>query len=277
MNWIWNPATHIQLCKLALTKMSSFFNELISVYPEYFELGIIAPDKLFCDTTNHYYNCTPNPSGYHYGSVVKKIIKEIELIENMIENRDSLIYHPNCSYYLKHILDNPVKILAFEFGVISHYIADLHQPFHTDGKYRFDYEEVPHRIYEADVRKHFGELQLDVGKRRYRISNLEDYLYNTIYKINKSYDPLINYYFLTPNKVKADRWEKAKSKTEKFLSEAAKCIANIWFPFESHLKVYKKQLKNIYLMQELNKAVDLDGSYYLKIYNSGTMSIRRRK
>lgn len=277
MNWIWNPATHIQLCKLALTKMSPIFNELISVYPEYFELGIIAPDKLFCDTTNHYYNCTPNPSGYHYGSVVKKIIKETELIKNMIENRDSLIYHPNCSYYLKHILDNPVKILVFELGVISHYIADLHQPFHTDGKYRFDYEEVPHRIYEADVRKHFSELQLDVGKRRYNIPNLEKYLYNTIYKINKSYDPLINYYFLTPNKVKADRWEKAKSKTEKFLSEAAKCIANIWFPFESHLKVYKNQLKNIYLMQELNQKIELDGNYLLKIYNSGTMSIRRRK
>jgi len=52
--------------------MSPFFNELINVYPEYFELGIIAPDKLFCDTTNHYYNCTPSPSGYHYGSVGKK-------------------------------------------------------------------------------------------------------------------------------------------------------------------------------------------------------------
>lgn len=277
MNWIWTPATHIQLCKLALTKMSPFFNELINVYPEYFELGIIAPDKLFCDTTNHYYNCTPNRSGYHYGSVVKKIIKETKLIENMIENRDSLIYHPNCSYYLKHILDNPVKILVFELGVISHYIADLHQPFHTDGKYRFAYEEVPHKIYEADVRKHFSELQLDVGKRRYHIPNLEDYLYNTIYKINKSYDLLIDYYFLTPNKVNADRWEKAKSKTEKFLSEAAKCIANIWFPFESHLKVYKNQLKNIYLMQELNQKIELDGNYLLKIYNSGTMSIRRRK
>jgi len=277
MNWIWSPTTHIQLCKLALSKMSPFFNELISVYPEYFELGIIAPDRLFCDTTNHYYNCTPSPSGYHYGCVLKKILKEIELIENMIENRDSLIYHPNCSYYLKHILDNPLKILIFEMGVISHYIADLHQPFHTDGKYRFGYEEVPHKIYEADVRKHFGELQLDVGKRRYHIPNLGNYLYETIYRINKSYDTLIDYYFLTPNKVKADRWEKAESKTEKFLSSAAKCIANIWFPFESQFKVYKKLLKNIYIMQEVDKALTHDGNYSLKIYNSGTMSIRRKK
>ncbi len=277
MNWIWNPATHIQLCKLALSKMSPFFNELINVYPQYFELGIIAPDKLFCDTTNHYYNCTPSPSGYHYGSVVKKIINEVNLIEEMIHNYNSLIYHPNCDHYIAHILDNPVKILVFELGVISHYVADLHQPFHTDGKYRFEYEEVPHRIYEADVRKHFAELRIEVGKRRSRIPNLEEYLYATIYRINKSYDQLIDCYFLTPNKVKADRWEKAISKTEKFLSEAAKCIANIWFIFELDLKVYKKQLKNIYLMQQLDKAIERDGIYRLKVYDSGTMSIRRRK
>ena len=247
------------------------------MYPQYFELGIIAPDKLFCDTTNHYYNCTPSPSGYHYGSVVKKIINEVNLIEEMIHNYNSLIYHPNCDHYIAHILDNPVKILVFELGVISHYVADLHQPFHTDGKYRFEYEEVPHRIYEADVRKHFAELRIEVGKRRSRIPNLEEYLYATIYRINKSYDQLIDCYFLTPNKVKADRWEKAISKTEKFLSEAAKCIANIWFIFELDLKVYKKQLKNIYLMQQLDKAIERDGIYRLKVYDSGTMSIRRRK
>ena len=257
--------------------MSPFFNELINVYPEYFELGIIAPDKLFCDTTNHYYNCTPSPSGYHYGSVVKKIIKETVLIQEMIKNHDSLVYHPKCNSYLAHILDNPIKTLVFELGVISHYIADLHQPFHTDGKYRFEYEEVPHRIYEADVRKHFSELHLDIGKRRYHIRNLEEYFYDTIYRINKSYEPLINCYFLTPNKVKADRWEKARSKTEKFLSEAAKCIANIWFSFESYLKVYNKQLKNIYLIQELDKVIELDGSYHLIKYSSGTVSIRRKK
>ena len=277
MNWIWNPATHIQLCKLALSKMSSIFNELINVYPQYFELGIIAPDKLFCDTTNHYYNCTPSPSGYHYGSVVKKIIKETDLIREMINNHNSLVYHPNCAPYIVHILDNPIKTLVFELGVISHYVADLHQPFHTDGKYRFEFEEVPHRIYEADVRKHFDELQIDVGRRRYRILDMENYLYKTIYRINKSYDQLINNYFLTPNKVKADRWDKAILKTEKFLSEAAKCIANIWFSFESDLKVYKRQLKNIYMLQELDRNIDLDCAYNLKLYSSGTMSIRRKK
>ncbi|HHE40707.1 MAG TPA: hypothetical protein ENL10_04315 [Candidatus Cloacimonetes bacterium] len=257
--------------------MSPFFNELINVYPEYFELGIIAPDKLFCDTTNHYYNCTPSPSGYHYGSVVKKIIKETDLIREMIKNHNSPVYHPNCDPYIAQILDNPIKILVFELGVISHYVADLHQPFHTDGKYRFEYEEVPHRIYEADVRKHFAELHLDVGKRRTRIKNLEKYLFDTIYRINKYYDQLISDYFLTPKKVKADRWQQARAKTEKFLAEAAKCIANIWFIFEKNIKVYKTQLRNLKILHEVHTAFDLERNHSLNIYDSGTISIRRKK
>jgi len=249
---------------------------MINTYPEYFELGILAPDKLFCDTTNHYYNCTPNSSGYHYGRVVEKIQKEIELIHHITDNATSLVYHPKCDPYLKHILDNPLKIIVFELGVISHYIADLHQPFHTDGKYRFEYEEVPHKIYEADVRKHFQELQINVGKRRYRIKNVNEYLYNRIYTINRYYDTLIDYYFLNPKKVKPDRWEKANHISEKFLSMAVKCVANIWFLFEDELMIYKKLLKNIKLLQLLQNNIDFDKAYYLKVYLSGTMSIRSK-
>ncbi|MBN2018294.1 MAG: zinc dependent phospholipase C family protein [Candidatus Cloacimonetes bacterium] len=277
MNWIWNPATHIQLCKHALNKMSEPFNKIISIYPEYFELGIIAPDKLFCDSTNHYYNCTPSAAGYHYGSVVKKIIKETELINHMIDNHDKLVYHPNCASYIQNILDNPVKALVFELGVISHYVADLHQPFHTDGKYRFELEEVPHKIYEADVRKNFNKIILNIGKRRYPVKDMERYLYDKIYNINKYYDSLINCYFLTPNKVKPDRWKKAKTTTEKFLSEAAKCIANVWYPFEKKIHVYKSHIKNLALLHEIKGLFESDRMYHLKIYDSGTISLRRKK
>lgn len=276
MHWLWNPTTHILICEKALQKMSPFFNDLVNTYPEYFELGILAPDKLFCDTTNHYYNCTPNPSGYHHGRVVEKIQKEIALIKHIVDNATSLVYHPKCDPYLKHILNNPLKIIVFELGVISHYVADLHQPFHTDGKYRFEYEEVPHKIYEADVRKHFNELTIDIGVRRYRIKNISSYLYKRIYEINKLYDKLLSYYFLNPKKVKPDRWSQANKTSEKFLSLAAKCIANVWFLFEDRLNVYKKLLKNIRILQYIQNNIDFDRSNRLKVYPSGTMSIRSK-
>ncbi|MEA3475253.1 MAG: zinc dependent phospholipase C family protein [Candidatus Cloacimonadota bacterium] len=276
MIWKWNPSTHIKMCRLALTKMSPRFNRLIDVYPEYFELGIIAPDKIFGDTTNHYYNCTPNAKGYHYGSVVKKIQKETILIHKILFNKNSLVYHPKCAGYLKKIIDNPLKIIVFELGVISHYVADLHQPFHTDGKYRFEYEEVPHKVYEADVRKNFGALHLNIGKRRYRIkSGIDEYFYSQIYKSNKYYDKLVDSYFLSPNKVKPDRWETSIYLTEDCVSRAVKSTANIWFLFEEEIRQYKKQIRHCTLMAKLHKNIDLKCSYYLKVYPSGTLSLRK--
>ncbi len=291
MIWTWNPSTHIKICRLALRKMSRQFNLLIDVYPEYFELGIICPDKIFCDTTNHYYNCTPNEKGYHYGSVVKKIQKETILIHEILSNKNSLIYHPKCAGYLKKIIDNPLKIIVFELGVISHYVADLHQPFHTDGKYRFEYEEVPHKVYEADVRKNFGALHLNIGKRRYRIKSptipspigsgtagtgIDEYFYSQIYKSNKYYDKLVDSYFLSPGKVKPDRWETSIYLTEDCISRAIESTANIWFLFEEEIKQYKKQIRHYTLMAKLHKNIDLKCSYYLKVYPSGTLSLRKK-
>jgi hypothetical protein len=275
MIWKWNPSTHIKMCRLALTKMSRQFNRLINTFPEYFELGVIAPDKIFCDTTNHYFNCTPDKKGRHSGSVVKKVKSEVTLIQEMNSLPDQLIYHPRCADYLKKILNNPLKAIVFELGVISHYVADLHQPFHTDGKYRFRYEETPHKIYEADVRKRFETLNLNIGKRRYRINNIEEYLYSQIWKSNRYYDALIENYFLSPSKVKPDRWEKSKQLTEGCISRAVKSVANIWFLFEESVKKHKKQIHHHQLINKLQKNINPNKNYRLKIYNSGTFSIHR--
>jgi len=84
MKWIWKPSTHLKINQLALQKMSKKFQKFINIYQHLFQLGVIAPDKIFADTSNHYYNITPNSNGYHSGTVVKKIEKEIMLIYQMM-------------------------------------------------------------------------------------------------------------------------------------------------------------------------------------------------
>ena len=61
--------------------MPPFFRELVldPIRRGYFVLGVIAPDKLFCDFTNHYFNCTPTKSGRHYGKVHEKVEREVKL------------------------------------------------------------------------------------------------------------------------------------------------------------------------------------------------------
>ena len=275
MKWIWKPSTHLKINQLALQKMSKKFQKFINIYQHLFQLGVIAPDKIFADTSNHYYNITPNSNGYHSGTVVKKIEKEIMLIYQMMNNYDTVIHHPRCADYLKSIMDTPLKAVIFELGVISHYVADLHQPFHTDGKYHFPYEEVPHKIFEADVRKNFALLSISLSKRRYRIKNITQFFYNQIDKIHPFYDKLVDNYFLNPQKVKPDRFTKSISITEFCIGIAADNVANVWFLFEDKVNNYKSQIQYLLLHQKINSHLSPENKYSLKVYPSGTVSIRK--
>lgn len=123
-------------------------------------LGIEAPDRIFADTTNHYYNCTSNKYGYHYGCVIKKVCQKLELIEQLILNPNEIMIEENYPPFLLLLLDSPLKVFCFEIGTLCHYVADMHQPFHTDGKERFADEQTVHRVLEADVRLHLDELNI---------------------------------------------------------------------------------------------------------------------
>ena len=72
-------------------------------------------------------------------------------------------------------MDTLLKAFIFELGVVSHYIADLHQPFHTDGKDRFSDEETVHKFMKADTRRHLAEFTLKLGRRSRIDDPIENY------------------------------------------------------------------------------------------------------
>ena len=273
--WIWDSRTHQFIVSKALKKCKTSFANLLKLHQGMFILGIEAPDRIFKDFTNHYYNCTPNQYGFHSGSIIKKINSEIIRLQEMLNKPDEIIFHHKIAPFLKKILDTPLKAFIFELGVLSHYVADLHQPFHTDGKYRFDDEETVHQIMEADTRKALDTFSIKMGRRR-RIKNPHQYFTEQISEINLFYDELVTAYYLRKGKVKPDRKENAFSSIENYLSIAAWNIANIFLDFEDATSILKKQIQHAKLIKKINSAINPKYSYQIRKYPSGTVSIRRK-
>lgn len=273
--WIWDSRTHQFIVAEALTKCYQPFPNMLKIHQELFILGIQAPDRIFKDFTNHYYNCTPNKYDHHFGSVIKKIDKEIQLLNKMVADPNTIYYHSKIAPFLIGILDTPLKAFIFELGVVSHYIADLHQPFHTDGKDKFPDEETVHQIMEADTRKHLDDFTLDLG-RRHKITNPLEYFTDQIHYINKYYDELIDNYYLRKGKVKSDRWSNSFAIIQECMKLAAENNANIFLSFERSNKIFESQTHHAKLIKKVSDSLDIKSKYYLKKYPSGTISVRKK-
>lgn len=275
--WIWDSRTHQYITSQALKKCKKSFCKLILVHHELFVFGIEAPDRIFKDFTNHYFNCTENKYGVHSGKIISKINTEIELLKSMIANPTTIIHRPKLAPFVRIMLDTPLKSFIFELGVLSHYIADLHQPLHTDGKERFDDEETVHKIMEADTRKHLDDFKLRMRKKRTRIKKPLEYFEKQIYKINKNYDSIIENYYLKKGKVKRSRWNKTFPLVQYCLSAGAQNIANIFLDFEPSVKIFKNEIRLKMNIDKIADLLDINSTYKIKPEADGDINIKKRK
>lgn len=275
--WIWDSRTHQYITSQALLKCKKSFQKLIFSHQGLFILGIEAPDRIFKDFTFHYFNCTENKYGVHSGKIMNKIQDEIELVKSIIVEPNVLKHRPKLAPFLKILLDTPLKSFIFELGVLSHYIADLHQPLHTDGKERFHDEETVHKIMEADTRKHLGDFKLKLRKKRKRIKTPYEYFEKQIYKINKNYDSIIENYYLKKGKVKKNRWNKTFPLVQYCLSAGAQNIANIFLDFEPAVKIFKNEMKKQKNINKISNLLDANISYTIKSEADGDILIEKRK
>ncbi|HPR17536.1 MAG TPA: zinc dependent phospholipase C family protein [Candidatus Cloacimonadota bacterium] len=274
--WIWDSRTHQFIVSQTLQKCSASFNSLLNTHAELFILGIEAPDRIFKDFTNHYYNCTPNQYGTHNGKVIDKIVREIEHIRLMLQNPDQILLHQNIAPFLSELLNTPLKAFIFEIGVLSHYIADLHQPMHTDGSDRFADEETVHKIMEADTRLHLPDLQIALSRRQ-RLADPLNFFTFQIFEINSFYDDLVDRYFLQTGKVKADRWQNSQTILEECISLAVMNIANVFLEFEQDAQILQDQRKYAKMIGKVFDFTDYKKRYLIKKYKSGTVSLQIQK
>ena len=274
------------MSELAVASMPPFFKELVldPIRRGYFVLGVIAPDKLFCDFTNHYFNCTATKNGRHYGKVHEKVEREAKLIRDMLDNTNEVRLHPKADMFFRNIIDTPTKAIAFELGVISHYIADAHQPFHTDGGLRypdikFD-EVVIHRAYEEDVKyKYLDTLSSNYkssgisNNRPKEISDVKGFMLDIVQAHNEYYDDVFNAYYPLREHDRKTRFEGVMELTKHCFNNAVYNIRNIWNMFDDIEEKLYQSVKLEKTLSDLKVELDKRNSYNIKKYKIGNVKL----
>lgn len=276
----WYSNTHEVMSSLAMRSMPQFLQDLVynPLLRGFFILGVVAPDRLFCDFSNHYYNCTPTKKGYHYGKVHEKVKKEIELINKMLDNTNEVILHPKASNFFRGVIDTPIKAIIFELGVVSHYVADAHQPFHTDGKLRYPdkkFNEIPsHRAFEQDVRKNLKDLMKSYlassisRKKPRKITNFEKYMLVQSKKRNKYYDKLVDVYY-PPNKYnKKTRFKKVLRLTKVCFNNSVYSIRSVWGSLNKIEEKLSESAKFEKVLNEMKNRLNRKLTYKVKLFKN---------
>ena len=285
----WYSNNHEVMSYFAALSMPPFFQNLIfdPVRRGYFILGVVAPDKLFCDFSNHYYNITSTKRGQHYGKIHEKVEKEAELIREMLGNTEEVILHPKASSFFRGIIDTPVKAVVFELGVISHYVADAHQPFHTDGQLRYPdikYDEIPiHRAYEEDVRKNLGTLSSfylssDVREMEpCKITDVKKFILEVVKEHNKYYDELFDVYYPISKHNEKTRFNDVLSLTKVCFNNAIYNIRSVWNLFGDIEEKLSESAILEKTINDINSKLNKKNRYGVKVFKNGNVKIIIKK
>lgn len=121
----WSAKTHQKIVKEALYSLPKEYQRKLIPYMEEMLNGSVAPDRVYRDFDNHVFHVHGNK-----GKGPEKIRQKYLEIVNLIQEK------------------RPWRLIAFELGVLSHYIADLNQPLHTDTSKK---EDLFHSKYEKDA------------------------------------------------------------------------------------------------------------------------------
>ncbi len=191
--WSWSGKTHQRIVENALNYMPREFQKRIIPYKNEILEGSVAPDRVYRDFQNHVYDF-----GTRKGGGIEKVRGKYYQIISLIREK------------------KPWRLIAFELGVLSHYIADLNQPLHTSS----DYEEKQfHSKYEKDaeqiVPKKIKNLNF-ISKPAYYIFNSAKIAHSYYYDIKRAYN----------NK---NGWRSIYNLTQKQIDKSVEDVANYWY------------------------------------------------
>ncbi|PMQ00918.1 MAG: hypothetical protein CBR30_08755 [Dictyoglomus sp. NZ13-RE01] len=189
----WSGKTHQRIVEKALDSLPRDFKNRIIPYKNEILEGSIAPDRVYRDFQNHIYEVETG-KGKGLDKVREKYFYIIELIR---EKR-------------------PWRLVAFELGVFSHYIADLNQPLHTSSSSQ---EKGFHSKYEKDAE----QIVPNRADRLIYISQPTRYIYRSVLDAHNYYKDIETAY------LKGNGFVKVSKLTQKQIDKATLDVASYWY------------------------------------------------
>ncbi len=185
----WSAKTHQKIVKEALYSLPKEYQRKLIPYLDELLEGSVAPDKVYRDFDNHIFHVHGNK-----GKGPEKVREKYYEIISLIQEK------------------KPWRLIAFQLGVLSHYIADLNQPLHTDSSKR---EDQFHSKYEKDAEVINPKIISDLTFIKYPTSYILDSIFNAnhFYKdIERAYlqgDQFKNVSKITQNQINKATYDTA--------------------------------------------------------------------
>jgi len=162
---------HAQLSQMAFSHLPKTMQTALQDHIKEIDNGAMAPDIYLQDWVNHEYNIHGNTEDNQ--AALARISELYESIGKELSSSDT-----------------DLSIVAYEMGLLSHYIADFNQPLHTD---ELEYEDQLHYSYESDVYLWFDNFLFTDKGVRYRY-DLKNTVVESAEKANRFYFPVYSAY-----------------------------------------------------------------------------------
>lgn len=213
--YAWHTLTHPFLSEIALNSLPEEMQYHLAQYIERVQWGAMDPDVTIKDWPNHEItiHTDSQQSSYVDLSIKSKKYQDANVISRTRFLYDSII---------EKLKSAPVDYseVAYELGLISHYIADICQPLHTD---ETSEEAEFHVEYETNI--YLWQDNFVFEESGYRLINVNDlnrYMIETANRANRYYTGISKSY--TEKKDNLD----TKGITWLCMQKAVETIRNIW-------------------------------------------------
>lgn len=277
-NFPWYSNTHETMADAALARMPEFVQHLVGLHKGFFVLGVVAPDKLYKDSVNHVYHVSAARTGQGFvGYGHRKLVQKLKALRGMLAHPGDLRLDKQSARFLQGIATRPCQLIAYELGVLSHYICDLTQPFHTDQIERwegrlFD-ETLCHKSFEADVRdagleRLAAEAQVDGFAG---VADAEGFAVAVAQAGSSHYAAVVRAYYAGPGRLIGKREERLQAVwpiAQECFNRAVWATSSLWMAAGNYEKSLTAAFSQDIALYEAGKLFNPQSAYLAALVNS---------
>jgi len=280
-NFPWYSNTHEVMADTALAAMPEFVRQLVGLHKGFFVLGVVAPDKLYKDSINHVYHTGAARTGQGFvGYGHSKTAQKLKLLRGMLDHPGDLRLDKQAARFLQGIASRPCQLIAYEMGVLSHYICDLTQPFHTDQidrwKGRIFDETLCHQSFEADVREE-GLDRLVAESEMAPLVTIKEpaaFAVSVAQASSVHYSAIVQAYYAGPGKLigkRADRLQATWPIAQECFNRAIWATASLWMAAGNYEKSLAASFSQDIALYEAGKLFSPEIGYWASVVDGEVM------